>query len=61
MFPRAALIPAPPVNPLNPILKLEPPVKKAAPIKTAPNKIFPKPLPEPVITGIKCISSFPMG
>ena len=35
--------------------------KKAPAIKAAPNNIFPKPLPAPVITGIKCISSCPIG
>ena len=35
--------------------------KNAAPINAAPNNIFPIPLPAPLITGIKCISSCPIG
>ena len=33
----------------------------AKPIRTAPNKSFPKPLPAPLIMGMKCISSLPIG
>ena len=39
----------------------KPPVKATSPINAAPNNIFPTPLPAPAITGIKCISSCPMG
>jgi hypothetical protein len=35
--------------------------KKAPPIKAAPNNTFPIPLPAPLMTGIKCISSCPTG
>ena len=33
----------------------------ARPINAAHNNIFPTPLPAPVITGTKCISSCPIG
>ena len=43
------------------LLGAAPGSNKAVPINTAPNKTFPKPLPEPLITGIKCISCCPIG
>ena len=42
-------------------LKLAPPDKNTNPINAAPSNNFPKPLPAPAITGIKCISSLPIG
>ena len=49
-----------PVNPLAKLKDVMPPVAKAKPIIAAPNNAFPRP-PDPAITGIKCISSCPMG
>ena len=63
-IPIAALVknPAPAKEPftvaaLKKAPAVTPPVANANPINAAPPKILPTPLPAPLITGIKCISS----